>query len=103
MSDSDSFSAFQSAAPGVGIEGMERRVDMDSWSDLSIIANFDEIAVQEHAPVVDEPIAADADVLTVVTAEGRLELSAVTDTTQQQFQLRSPKVRIFIPDCIQPA
>ena len=82
---------------------MKRRVDMDSWSDLSIIADFNEIAVQENAPVVDEPIAADADVLAVVTAEGRLELSAVTDATQQQFQQCSPKLGVFIRDCIQPA
>jgi hypothetical protein len=67
---------------------MKCRVDMDSWPDLSIIANFDEIAVQEHAPVIDEPVAVEADVPAVVAAEGRLELSAATDATQQDFQQR---------------
>ena len=54
---------------------MKCRVDMDSWPDLSIIPNFDEIAVQEHAPVINQPVAAEADVPAVVAAEGRLELS----------------------------
>lgn len=82
---------------------MKCRVDMHSRPDLSVIANFNEIAVQEHAPVVDEPIAANADVPAVVTTEGRLELSAVTDAPQQQLQLRSPKVGVFIRDRVQPA
>jgi len=82
---------------------MKCRVDMDSWPDLSIIPNFDEIAVQEHAPVINQPVAAEADVPAVVAAEGRLELSAATDATQQDFQQRSPKLGVFIRDCIQPA
>jgi hypothetical protein len=54
--------SLQSAAPNLWVNRMECCVDMNARPNLSIVPDGNEITVEEHAPVVDEPIATDADV-----------------------------------------
>lgn len=66
----DGFSSFETASPNVGIERMQCCVNVHSRPDLSIVADRNQIAIEEHAAVIDEAIATDPDVSAVVAAEG---------------------------------
>jgi hypothetical protein len=56
------FRRLPSAAPNLSVNRMEGRVDMNARANLNIVPDANEVTVEKHAPIVDEPIATNADV-----------------------------------------
>ena len=63
------FCSLESTASRVRIERMQRRVNVNSRADLSVVADPNGIAVEEDATVINEAIAANVDIPSVVATE----------------------------------
>lgn len=70
VSTGDWFSSFETASSNIRFERVPCGVNVHSRPDLSIVSDRNQIAIQEHATVIDESIATDPDVPAVVAAEG---------------------------------
>ena len=95
------FGRFQSAPSNSWLKRMERSVNVIARPNLHVVSDGDEITVKENTPIVDEPIAPDADVYTVVATEWRLNLRAATDLTEHSAQQRKALLSILIWDRVQ--
>lgn len=69
VANSDRLSTLKSCTSRSRVDRVQRSVDVDSRSDLSIVANANVVAIQENATVVDESVSTYVDVRTLVANE----------------------------------
>lgn len=74
MANGHGFCSLEPVASCACIERMQCGVDVNPRPDLSVVADANGIAVQEDTSVIDENVAADVNVPSVVAAERRLDL-----------------------------
>src|SRR5262249_25338609 len=101
VSDVYGFRRLKPAASNLCLRRVKGCVDVNARPDLSIVPDGDEVAVEEHAPVVNEPVPANADVHPVVATERRLDLRAATDLPEQHLQHLEPLLGVFVWEGVQ--
>jgi len=74
------FCCFQTFAALFRIYRVQSGIDVNPGSDLGVIADSNEITVEKHASVVDESIAANPDVLSVIAGKRRFDLADAPHT-----------------------
>src|SRR5687768_7312170 len=88
VADTDRACALDPRTAQRGVERVRGRVELNPRPDLHVVANVDLGAVEEDAVVVDEQVAARADVEAVVAGEARHHGGAVADGAEQAAQDR---------------
>jgi hypothetical protein len=86
----------------LGVEWMQRRVDLHRWSEQREIANPDRTHVQHDAVEIEEDPLAELDVRTVITIERRLHPDGVA-TCREQVGEQAASLRVVrFPGGIEP-
>ena len=61
---------------------MQSAVDVNAGANLSIAPNGEEITIEKYTSIVDEAIAADAEVCAVIASKRRLDLCTASNFSE---------------------
>lgn len=94
LADGDGPGAFKAGAAGVGVARMVCSVDLDGWANLGAVADVDGHDVEEDAVEVEEDVAAEVDVVAVVTEERWADCGGGPDGCEKGLEKGAAMVRV---------